>query len=353
MIKSLAKIHILSGVPASGKTTFRNAALKEGNGKVSYVSSDEIRSELLERKKYQHPLSRSDWNKLNTEVFKTMFDRTIELVVKSVEDSSFILEDILYDSTNLSFRRRINLYNEINKALAKRNIKTDIEIDFFHVPMQEALKRNSSRDQHNFVPEEIICDMYAQHQPPIIGLDCDSYVYHGEKYFRGVKVTVCNDISSMIKQIENSVLYHEVFPVLNTPHHSEPHHLETVEEHINLVLDKVTNSDDEMKFLALFHDLGKPVTKVQSFERNARYVGHANVGSVYAFIAKESSVGDFNGDTMDSLIKVIQLHMLQHEGISKKVRNRYKLTEHEISLLERLAIADSQGRVIDYNYSTK
>lgn len=83
------------GLSGSGKSTLAENQLiyktTELNRKVAYLSSDEIRKELFGDENDQSH---------NVKVFEEMFKRTRRALIEG--------EDVIYDATNLSSKRRRN-----------------------------------------------------------------------------------------------------------------------------------------------------------------------------------------------------------------------------------------------------
>lgn len=148
MDETLVKIHILSGVPASGKSTFVKSEVNRINNKTDgfavYISSDEIRSSLLEDGKIMSSKDEG-WKSLNNKVFEKMFNAVIESILSNYNSKEINLTDVFYDSTNLSLKFRKQLFERFKARLNKEGVKCLICIDVLHQPLSVLLDRNSKR----------------------------------------------------------------------------------------------------------------------------------------------------------------------------------------------------------------
>lgn len=335
------KIHILSGAPASGKSTYATKRTQESS-RWERISSDDIRSDLLNGES-ESDIAKHERNRINKIVFQEMYNKLI-CISKDQKTT-----DIIYDSTNLNLKRRKVLYENIKRDFRKMGIDSEVIIEVFHAPLHELLRRNSLRDSNSVVPDEVLYQMYIGQQPPFLGLDCDSYKYHGESYFKNVSLLRSPTLGHAVKQLETSEIYHEISPILGMKHHCEPHHYETIEEHINMVYKNTIKliRSDESVLIAYLHDLGKPISKVQSKETGrARYIGHSNISAMYTFVYSQEN-RDHKKINYEHIGKVVLLHMTAHTGISSKTIKRYQLDEAVLSMLNNFSYIDSISRVVE------
>ncbi|UDM72658.1 AAA family ATPase [Vagococcus fluvialis] len=351
MDETLVKIHILSGVPASGKSTFVKSEVNRINNKTDgfavYISSDEIRSSLLEDGKIMSSKDEG-WKSLNNKVFEKMFNAVIESILSNYNSKEINLTDVFYDSTNLSLKFRKQLFERFKARLNKEGVKCLICIDVLHQPLSVLLDRNSKRSDMEKVSSDRVREMYFSHQPPLEGVDCDVSSYHGENYFKVVNFTECYSIKDIVDSMKNSSLYEEIAPVIDMPHDCKPHHFESVSEHIDMVhnLSKKVNILIPVAFL---HDLGKPVTKTFIENGKAHYRNHSNVGAMYSYICLQNNVLFSKEEKMD-ILKTILFHMVAHNVISEKMRVKYKISDHQMNLLDTFSKYDSLGRITTEMY---
>ena len=141
--------------------------------------------------------------------------------------------------------------------------------------------------------------------------------------------------------------------------HENPHHLESISEHIGMCLD---NSDGrEMRDVSLFHDLGKSLCKEVKDGGVARYFGHATVSAYYYMnyiysLAKAVRAEFYNDDEiyllpkklyMFDALEIIYQHMCAHNGLgSKNIRNN-RLNDELVSKIYKFAEIDSMSRITE------
>lgn len=302
-------LYVLEGVAGSGKSTIAENLRVSEDGAV-VISSDEIREELF------GSLSQED----NNRVFDLMFTRTIEALKEQ--------KTVIYDATNLSRRKRAHLYREV-KRLSPDSI---VGIIVLFATLETLLERNRNREHYKKVPEEVIKKMYLNMQPPRDGVDCDFYLCEGEKYFdKTVFVSAFTTLESLLAKVEDEKAKAEIS--LCYAEHDTPFHLETIDEHIDLCIDKAKTKG--MKTIAAFHDLGKGVAK-----DGGKYIGHENLSSMYYLNALWSSgkldaVVPKGTDT----VEVILGHMIHaNDGkVTVKYQNRNHLKDSTVSLIEYFA----------------
>ena len=144
MSKKIQKFAVFfCGIPASGKSTQRNALIQ--NNEVGHVSMDEIREELTG--------SISDQTR-NAEVAKLAMARWKELLQDDVHNICIL------DNTNYNRKNR--------KSFLK--IAQDLDIPcqafVFNISLEEAKQRNSNRDI--VVPDHVLERMFNGFQMPTL-----------------------------------------------------------------------------------------------------------------------------------------------------------------------------------------
>ena len=148
----MTKLFILIGLPGAGKSTFAQI-VKERNKKIKYVSSDELRKEF------------SEFKDNHSKIFDIMNNRTIEMLREN--------NHVIYDSTNLERRYRIDLFNQIRMSLLE-NVK--VEAVFIHNGLNRAIEQSNKRKNRDDVNEELIRNMYKTMQLPSINTDCHEII---------------------------------------------------------------------------------------------------------------------------------------------------------------------------------
>lgn len=140
----MINLHILCGVPASGKSTWA----KKQNGVV--ISRDAVREELVEG---------------NQEAYfskeKTVFTNFATLINLAI-DSEY--KDIYVDATHVNKNSR----EKIIKALGKQKRKINLTFDCFPILLDVALVRNNRREGFEHVPVDAIKKMYMRFSLPAV-----------------------------------------------------------------------------------------------------------------------------------------------------------------------------------------
>ncbi len=148
----MAKLFVLIGLPGAGKSTFAQV-VRERNKKIEYVSSDELRKEF------------SEFKDNHSKIFDIMNKRTIDMLRKN--------NSVIYDSTNLERKYRIDLFNKI-RTLSLENLK--VEAVFIHNGLNKAIEQSKNRKNRNDVNEKLIRDMYETMELPSVNKDCDEII---------------------------------------------------------------------------------------------------------------------------------------------------------------------------------
>lgn len=148
----MTKLFVLIGLPGAGKSTFAQI-VRERNKKIKYVSSDELRKEF------------SEFKDNHSKIFNIMNKRTIDMLRG--------YNNVIYDSTNLERRYRIDLFNQI-RMLSLENVK--VEAVFIHNGLNQAIEQSNKRKNRDDVNEKLIRNMYETMQLPSINTDCHEII---------------------------------------------------------------------------------------------------------------------------------------------------------------------------------
>lgn len=312
-------LYITIGLMGVGKTTWAKDHC-EGTGGL-HLSSDGIRMRLYGTLKGQTtPVQ-------NKEVFRVMQEGLDSF---STDDS---LTTAYYDATNLNRKKRIQVYTWAKS----RGITVIAKV--FLKPLQDLLNRNDRRDEGEQVPEDIIRERYKDLQVPRLGVDCDEVQVEG----------VMSDF------------HYEIYGGLSENHDS-PHHAESIKEHILLTLLGCQEFEGQPYYPQLLdvaghHDLGKAVCRKVDTEdlphKNyfrdqnnglyCTYMGHAEVSACY-YLAYMNEEGLLDDKKAQQVLEAIFQHMNAHQGISKRVINRNKLTEQDLELINTFKQIDSKSK---------
>ena len=244
----MATLNIMIGIPGSGKSNYAKKCLINDN--TEYLSSDDIRIELYGFEDQTH----------NDVVFETMKKRTLN----ALRDG----KDVIYDATNLSKKRRSGIISEARKLSAQINAYLCC------TPINIILERNITRVERQ-LPWDKLVQMIQGIEPPMYYEGFDNiYLIDGGMY---------NDVYDYNFLIDDCIDYKQ----------DNPHHCETLEEHIKAVVKRAEDLGKNLKLridaeilrqAARYHDFGKLYTKTFNDKKNCFvYYGHDKV-STYLFM---------------------------------------------------------------------
>lgn len=259
----MAALNIMIGMPGSGKTSYAKKHLLTNNS--VYLSSDQTRIDMYGFEDQTH----------NGEVFERMKQETVLALQNGF--------DVIYDATNLVRKRREALIKDI------KNRVPNIEINAYLccTPINIILERNITRAERQ-LPWDKLVQMIQSIEPPMYYEGFDNiYLIDGGMY---------NDVYDYNFLIKECSGYNQ----------DNPHHYETLEEHIKAVTKKaedlgeilkLRNDAEILRQAARYHDFGKLYTK--SFnDKKGHYVyyGHDKV-STYLYlchIRKQNLIDELN-----------------------------------------------------------
>lgn len=257
----MATLNIIIGIPGSGKSNYAKKYLLTNNS--VYLSSDDIRVKLYGFEDQTH----------NDVVFETMKKRTLNALKEG--------KDVIYDATNLNKKRRSGIINEAHKL--------DAQIDAYLccTPINIILERNITRAERQ-LPWDKLVQMTQSIEPPMYYEGFDNiYLIDGGMY---------NDVYDYNFLIKECSGYNQ----------DNPHHYETLEEHIKAVTKKAEDLGETLKLrndaeilrqAARYHDFGKLYTKSFNNKKGHYvYYGHDKV-STYLYlchIRKQNLIDELN-----------------------------------------------------------
>lgn len=244
----MAKLNIMIGIPGSGKTKYAKTELLTDD--TVYLSSDDIRVDMFGFEDQTH----------NAEVFERMKKETLIALQNDF--------DVIYDATNLNKKRRSDII--------KRAKMCDAEVNAYLccTPINIILERNITRQERQ-IPWDKLIQMIQSIEPPMYYEGFDNiYLIDGGMY---------NDVYDYNFLIDDCIDYKQ----------DNPHHCETLEEHIKAVVKRTEDLGKNLKLridaeilrqAARYHDFGKLYTKTFNDKKNCFvYYGHDKV-STYLFM---------------------------------------------------------------------
>lgn len=286
------KVHVLIGTPASGKSTWAKNFC-ESTDKV-WLSSDTIRKELYGSEKIQDNPQK---------IFSLMFERTCAALSEH--------RDVVYDATNLSRKRRIDLIKKIKDKFPK----TLIFGELFATPYEVCLERNSARART--VPSEAMVRMYKSFEIPT--------TYEG---FDAIFLRTDNaDVGVLDERLS------EAMKISQENHH----HTLTIGEHCLAAQNYVVRNWKEisndigyywtrcLEVAARYHDLGKIFCKTNVrpngvIDTEYHFYNHENVGA-YDFLCYADN-NLFSKQMIQDIALLINLHMIPHQWREQNKKNK-------------------------------
>jgi len=288
-------ITMLCGLPASGKSTYAKKLAKDMNAII--ISSDALRLEMFG--------DETDQN-YNQQVFQELHKRAKKHLRAG--------RNIIYDSTNISSKRRRGFLNEL------KNIDCRKECIIIATPYEQCLENNRNRERK--VPEWVIEKMYRKWQTPhtFEGFDKVDIKYWDNEHF--VEET----------DIVNSLLDFD---------QQNPHHSLTLGEHLLKTWQTCHLNDfnliDSLDILSacLVHDCGKPFVKtftnVKGEATNiAHYYDHEHVSAYESLFIQQGVLKegwDYIAPNIVNVSALVTWHMQPYyweKDNNEKLRNKYK-----------------------------
>ncbi len=268
----MKKLFMLVGLPASGKSTCGKRLAESEDALI--VSSDEIRKELLGNENDQTN---------NEDVFKEVENR----IIKGLKE-----RNVIYDATNISFKRRMNFLQRIKNA-------EKIAI-IIATPYDECIERNNKRERK--VPEDVIKRMY--------------YNFYIPQYYEGF------DEIRIYFNTDRIYWTYDLLKKLDKVSQDNPHHTLTIGKHCRKTAILL---NDDMSIVGLLHDIGKAETKTFMNTKGikteiAHYYHHENVSAYMSLFYTDRR----NEEKQLEIANLIQWHMLLHKELSDKTIEKYK-----------------------------
>lgn len=316
-------LHIMVGLPGSGKSTKASEMLEKRNN-IVLISTDDIREEFGDI---------NDQSK-NNEVYDLYYKRA-ETALK--EGKSVIL-----DATNTTVKSRRVAIERLRKYVK------GIVAHYFNVSYEVCLYRNNTRDRN--VPENVITRMYKALQIPTYAEGFTSILFYNEQ-----GIDPCDDIfwgadeisvDEMEEYISSPQSYHEIMGgnpwwgnilqgIWELPQDNSFHSFSASRHSYYVWKYILENYDGEdriaMLWAGLFHDAGKGFCKnFKRFEdgtisRYANFIGHENVSAqMTAYVLSQY----YDTGFVLKVVEIIQYHMrlmqTSGDGSVHSVNKAYK-----------------------------
>ena len=142
MSKTVRTLYLMSGIPASGKSTYARK-LAASNGAV-YISRDEIRFAVLK----------------DNEDYFSHEDEVYDLFIMNIQEALDGGNNCIADATHLSMSARTKILNRLNLAGVK------IVLIIMDTPLAVCLERNAKRAGRARVPDSAIKKMWLNFKSP-------------------------------------------------------------------------------------------------------------------------------------------------------------------------------------------
>ena len=267
----MSKFYMMIGVAGSGKSYIANQI------GCKIVSSDAIRKELY-----------------GSEEDQSHNDRVFNEVHKRIKEAIKNGEDVIYDATNLSRKRRKEFLKELPADVEKIAVVAATEL-------RVILEQNNERVRH--VPVDVIMKMFKTMTLPRLDEGWNSI--------------------RLIPNPKNKTTLGEYLYDCYGVDHDNPHHSANIFDHMieagayaNAHTDE-KGLDKDQKHLArtaaLFHDIGKPIVKSRmkangQLDDKSHYYNHAEIGA-YMIACCVGQFSEKQYEFYKKLIVLVQWHM--------------------------------------------
>ena len=280
---------MMVGLSYSGKSTLAKEIAIKYNGVIH--SSDAIRKELY-----------GDAN-IQTNPQK-IFQKLGNRVVADLKDG----KNVIYDATNLNFKRRVHFLKSIEKIPCKKICVVAV------TSLKEIFKRKAISTREVKVPEKIIYRQLQQFTVP--------YYYEGWDDIRIIQ----NKNNLLPTQNLDSLL--DVSRMVN---HNNPHHSLSIGLHMDAAatLAKEHYEKDILIEALQYHDIGKLFTETKDDKGVSHYYNHQFV-SAYTYLVYKTTV-PYHHDMYKTILErdlyiavLIQFHMELRLKKSQASKEKFK-----------------------------
>lgn len=245
----MAKLIMLIGLPAAGKTTYARSLL-DTIGLTKVVSLEQSRKEL-----YGVDRLIGDPNKV--------YSYTLKKIKQYLKEGY----DVVYDAYNVKRKTRKHIINEV------KNISSSVEGHIIWAPYEECLTRDKQRARVTGKSKitELLYKWQSPHKDE--GFDVLDIIYNCNVGWNRLHYTNCLLDNMNISQ-------------------DNPHHRLSIKEHCADAEAYCYNRYPEisiLKLAAAYHDIGKPMTKAFKCDETGKilptayYYQHDNVGGYLVY----------------------------------------------------------------------
>lgn len=280
---------MMVGLSYSGKSTLAKEIAIKYNGVIH--SSDAIRKELYGDANIQaNP--------------QKIFSKLGNRVIADLKEG----KNVIYDATNLSFKRRVHFLKSIEKIPCKKICVVAI------ASLKEIFKRKADSIREVVVPAEVIYKQLQHFTVP--------YYYEGWDDIRVIQnknnLLPTQDLDSLLS-ISRAINH-------NNPHHSFPIglHMDTA-----ATLAKENYEKDILVEALQYHDIGKIFTETKDDKGISHYYNHQFV-SAYAYLVNKTTV-PYHHDMYKTILErdlyitvLIQFHMELRLRKSQASKEKFK-----------------------------
>jgi len=268
----MAKLTILIGLPASGKSTYAKQLSKENNAVIH--SSDELRIELFG--------SVSTFDK-NDELFKELHKR----VINDLKNGC----NVIYDATNLNWKKRRNFLSKVPINVERQAIVVATSVG-------SCLVRDDKRKRH--VGSKRILGMWRNFNFPLEQEGFDEISIH------------------YTEDIDFSRNFNNYYQACNQFEQDNKNHLYKLGKHMltstTSYIGTEENPNHLLAYVLFFHDIGKLWTKSFKNKRGivgteAHYYSHQNVSAYQTMFLLAEIDERGNSINLIHILQLIQWHM--------------------------------------------
>lgn len=208
---------MLVGIPGSGKTTYAKKYIRNYENTI-HISSDKIRKEIFGDEATQGDPS---------EVFSIMQKRAIEALNNG--------KSVVYDATNITRQDRVHIISKCPKFVK-------IGCHIIWAPIETCIERDAARERT--VGKDVIDRMLKR--------------FHAPYYDEGI-----DEIQVIMPAGFDKGLYEAIIVDKMRIPHDNPHHKLNIYDHCHAAYDhaKSVSDDQDLRWAAWLHDIGKPYTK--------------------------------------------------------------------------------------------
>ena len=316
----MGTIHMLAGIPGSGKSHYAKELCKRERAVL--VATDSIRERLFG----------SEAKQKNTYL---VFDEAFAEIGHALQSG----RNVVFDATNVGRDRRLKFL--------KRFSDVPVECHACITPYETARERIHARKRR--IDEKVLTKYAKNFEFPVLGEGFDAlHIVHTPTETRleraGLERLLAGkpDHDELFGYLSES----PYFQVMLGYDQENPYHSKTLSEHTHAVLEYIQTFYEgehllEMQLAALFHDAGKPFCKVWKPSRgHYSYYGHEHVSaSIACHVLKEMEYGDA---FVLHVVDMVSFHMeILHGGDEGASKIYHLLGEHRLAELYFFAEADT------------